>query len=57
MSLLITVIIVILIVGVIMFLVNNYLPIDPPFKTILNAVVIITLIIWLLYRFSGHLNI
>jgi hypothetical protein len=49
---LIGLIIVILVVGLIMYLINSYFPLDPPFKTILNAVIVIALLIYLL-RFAG----
>jgi hypothetical protein len=44
------------IVGLILYLINNYLPLQPPFPMIINVVVIIFLIIWLLQllgAFSG----
>ena len=44
-----------LIVGVLLWLVNNYIPMDGKIKQILNIVVVICVIIWLLYAF-GILN-
>jgi len=41
-------IIVLVAVGVILWLVNNYIPMDGKIKRILNIVVIIAVIIWLL---------
>ncbi len=49
---LITVIIYIAIVGLIMWLVNKYVPMAEPFKTILNIVVVVALCIWLLSVFG-----
>jgi hypothetical protein len=49
---LLTIIIVILVVGVLLYLVNNYLPMDRKIKNILNAVVVIILVIWLLKVFG-----
>lgn len=49
---LLTIFIVILVVGVIMWLVNSYIPMQRTIKAILNAVVIIILIIWLLSVFG-----
>jgi hypothetical protein len=49
---LITVIIVLVIVGVILWLVNTYIPMDRKIKTILNVVVVILVIIWLLRSFG-----
>ncbi len=47
-----TVIIVILVVGVILWLINSYIPMQRTVKGILNAVVIIILVIWLLKVFG-----
>jgi hypothetical protein len=49
---LITVVLVLIIVGVILGLINTYIPMAPAVKSILNAVVIIALIIWLLKVFG-----
>ncbi|WP_372773628.1 Thivi_2564 family membrane protein [Mangrovibacterium sp.] len=47
-----TVFIVILGVGVILWLVNSYIPMQRTIKGILNAVVVIILVIWLLKVFG-----
>ncbi|MDD4109165.1 MAG: hypothetical protein PHH93_10655 [Prolixibacteraceae bacterium] len=47
-----TIVIVILAVGVILWLVNSYIPMQRTIKGILNAVVIIILVIWLLKVFG-----
>lgn len=47
-----TIIIVILVVGVILWLVNTYIPMQRTIKSILNAVVVIILVIWLLNVFG-----
>ncbi len=49
---LLTVVIVLLVVGVLLWLVNTYIPMDSKIKTILNVVVVIVLIIWLLKAFG-----
>jgi hypothetical protein len=49
---LINLIIVLAIVGVILFLINNYLPMDGKIKSILNIVVVIAVILWLLRSFG-----
>lgn len=49
---LLTIFIVILVVGVIMWLVNSYIPMQRTIKGILNAVVVIILVIWLLNVFG-----
>ncbi len=49
---LLTVLLVIIIVGVLLWLVNSYIPMDRKIKNILNIVVVIILIIWLLRVFG-----
>ncbi len=49
---LLTVLIVIVVVGVVLWLINTYIPMDRKIKNILNAVVVIVLIIWLLKAFG-----
>ena len=45
---LLTILIVLIVAGVLLWLVNNYIPMDRTIKNILNAVVVIALIVWLL---------
>lgn len=47
-----TILIVLIVVGVLLWLVNTYIPMDRKIKGILNAVVIIILILWLLKVFG-----
>jgi len=47
-----TIVIVILVVGVILWLINSYIPMQRTIKNILNAVVVIVLVIWLLKEFG-----
>ena len=49
---LIHVVIVLVVVGVILWLVNSYIPMAGSIKTILNAVVIIVVVLWLLSVFG-----
>ena len=49
---LLTILIVLLVVGVLLWLVNNYLPMDRKIKSILNAVVVIVVVVWLLKVFG-----
>ena len=49
---LLSLIIVLVVVGVLLWLVNNYIPMDGKIKSILNAVVVILVIIWLLQAFG-----
>lgn len=46
---LISVVVILIIVGVALWLVNTYLPMDAKVKQLLNAVVIIALVLWLLF--------
>jgi len=47
-----TIIIVILVVGVLLWLINSFIPMQRTIKGILNAVVIIILVVWLLKVFG-----
>ena len=49
---LIHLVIVLVVVGVILWLVNTYIPMDKKIKSILNIVVIIGVILWLLNAFG-----
>ena len=54
---LIQLVIVLVVVGVILWLINSYIPMQATIKKILNAVVVIGLIIWLLSVFGVIGNI
>ncbi|OJY68658.1 MAG: hypothetical protein BGP16_05320 [Sphingobium sp. 66-54] len=49
---LVNVVIVLIVVGVLLWLVNAYVPMDSKIKSILNAVVVIAVILWLLQAFG-----
>jgi hypothetical protein len=49
---LVTVLLVLIVVGVLLWLVNTYIPMDSKIKNILNIVVVIFVIIWLLKVFG-----
>lgn len=55
---LVTIIVVLLVVGVTLYLINNYVPMDPKIKQLLNVVVVIILVVWLLITvlpaLTGH---
>ncbi len=55
---LISLLIVLVVVGVLLWLVNNYIPMDSKIKSILNAIVVIGVVLWLLQAFGvlGSLN-
>ncbi len=44
--------VVLIIVGVCLFLVKTYVPMDPPVKTVLTVVVVLVLCLWLLQQFG-----
>lgn len=48
----ITLIIVLVLVGLILWLINTYIPMQATIKKILNAVVVIVVILWLLSAFG-----
>ncbi|MBK8788294.1 MAG: hypothetical protein IPN43_17835 [Chitinophagaceae bacterium] len=49
---LLSILLVLVVVGVILWLVNTYIPMDRKIKNILNVVVVIVVIIWLLQAFG-----
>ena len=49
---LLTIAVVIIVAGVLLWLVNKYVPMAAPIKTLLNAVVVIVLVVWLLKAFG-----
>jgi len=49
---LISLVVVLIVVGVLLWLVNNYIPMDGKIKSILNAVVVIAVVLWLLSVFG-----
>jgi hypothetical protein len=51
----INVVIILIVVGLLLYLVNRFIPMDYKIKQILNIVVVIAVIIWLLKAF-GLLN-
>jgi hypothetical protein len=53
---LLTVVLTLIIVGVLLWLVNTFIPMAGSIKSILNAVVVIAVVLWLLYGFGilGH---
>ncbi|HEX9785433.1 MAG TPA: Thivi_2564 family membrane protein [Opitutaceae bacterium] len=49
---LLTVVITLLVVGVLLWIVNKYIPMDGKIKNIMNIVVVIAVVIWLLNAFG-----
>ena len=52
----VNVVLMLIVVGVLLWLINTYIPMDAKIKSILNVVVVIAVVIWLLYAFGvlGH---
>lgn len=55
---LITLVVTLIVVGVLLWLVNTYIPMDPTIKKILNIVIVIAVVLWLLAAFGvlGHMS-
>ena len=53
---LITVVLTLIVVGVLLWLINTYIPMAASIKSILNFVVVVAVVLWLLYGFGvlGH---
>lgn len=49
---LLEIVVVLIVVGVILWLINTYIPMAAPIKSLLNAVVVIVLVVWLLKVFG-----
>jgi len=49
---LITLVVTLVVVGLILWLINNYIPMSGTIKKVLNAVVLIVVILWLLSVFG-----
>ena len=48
----IALVITLIVVGVLLWLVNAFIPMDAKIKQILNVVVVICVVLWLLYQFG-----
>ncbi|MEJ8819041.1 Thivi_2564 family membrane protein [Lacibacter sp. H407] len=49
---LLTIVVVLIVAGVLLWLINTYIPMDRKIKNILNIVVVIAIVIWLLKAFG-----
>jgi Fe2+ transport system protein B len=45
-------IVILVVIGVLMWLVNSYVPMAEPFKKILNVIVVVAVVLWLLSAFG-----
>jgi hypothetical protein len=55
---LVTIVITLVVVGVVLWLINTYIPMDGKIKKILNIAVVVVVVLWLLNVFGvwGHLR-
>jgi hypothetical protein len=55
---LVTIVVTLIVVGVLLWLVNTYIPMDGKIKKILNIVVVVVVVLWLLNVFGvwGHVR-
>lgn len=49
---LVTVVVTLVVVGVLLWMINTYVPMDAKIKSLLNIVVVIGVVIWLLQAFG-----
>lgn len=49
---LVTLVVILIVVGVLLYLVNTYIPMDAKIKQIMNIVVVIAVVLWLLSVFG-----
>jgi predicted membrane protein len=49
---LLNVVLTLIVVGVVLWLINSFIPMQSTIKSILNAVVVIAVVLWLLYGFG-----
>jgi undecaprenyl pyrophosphate phosphatase UppP len=49
---LVHIVLVLIVVGVLLWLINSYIPMDAKIKSLLNIVVMIAVVIWLLQAFG-----
>ena len=47
----IQIVVILIVIGVLLWLANTYIPMDAKIKQILNVVVVIAVVLWLLYIF------
>lgn len=52
---LISLVVVLIVIGLLLWLINNYIPMEPSIKQILNVVVVIAVVLWILTIFLGPL--
>jgi hypothetical protein len=50
---LVTLVVTLIVIGILLWLVNTYIPMDGKIKNILNIVVVVCVVLWLLNIFVG----
>lgn len=50
---LVTLVVILIFIGVILWAINTLIPMDPKIKQILNVVVVLAVLLWLFYAFVG----
>jgi len=52
----VSIVITLIVIGVVLWLINTYIPMDGKIKTILNIVIVVCVVVWLLRVFGvlGH---
>jgi hypothetical protein len=48
----ISILVTLVIIGLLLWLVNNYIPMDGKIKSILNVIIVIAVVVWLLQAFG-----
>ena len=49
---LINMLVILIVIGVVLYLINNYIPMDGKIKSIMNGVVVVVVVLWLLRVFG-----
>jgi hypothetical protein len=53
----ISLIVILVVIGVILWVINTYVPMDPKIRTVLNIAVVVLVILWLLSTVLGIVNL
>lgn len=54
---LISLVVVLIVIGILLWLVNTYIPMDGKIKNILNVVVVVAVVLWILTIFLGGVDL
>lgn len=53
---LISLVLVLIVIGILLWLINNYIPMDSKIKKIINIVVVVAVVLWILGLFVGGIG-